>query len=191
MSELAHPMADFESQRAKEWFASSDLTMRGDDGDAPLGAFPAPGLGATGPIRRRFVEPRITAEYLEDVAKDLRDVRLECYRRARQTFNLCITLAIVSAVTIYAIAIFATFSPTTLKSILPELGTLISLSSSALAYRMYRLEGRRAAEMDRDLIRIEKVRLQYLERRLDSRSIFIEEIPRKIESDLKPDSDGE
>lgn len=100
--------------------------------------------------------------YLETVCDDLRDRRRECYKRARQTLNICLGLAIFSAAAIYAVAIFATFDPTKVQGILPELGTLLSVSSSALAYRLYRLENRRAAEIDRDLVRLESARIEYL-----------------------------
>lgn len=102
------------------------------------------------------------ASYLATATGDLRERRQECYRRSRQTFNICITLALFSAASVYFIVIFSALHAAAETTIIPGLGTLVSASATVLAYRMYRMETSRADQIDRDLIRLESLRLSYL-----------------------------
>lgn len=159
----------FETQSGKRWISAisdgdEDTEAGPFNGIRSVGAIPGQ-LGAPAPRDPSAVDatPHQSSiealdEYLRIAGDDLRERRGECFARSRQTFVIMVSLAVMSLV-VFSLTALVTGLNLSAGTIAPSCISALLASATAPAWKLYQAENARAAQFDRDLVRLEKMRV--------------------------------
>ncbi len=155
------PAADMETPIGQRWISIVSEALDGDieairsESRVSFGAVPGR-LGTAPPPDRSAVDA--IDEYLRLAGTDLRERRRECFTRSRLTFIIMITLAIMSLV-VFSVTALVTGLSLSAGTIVPSAISALLASATAPAWKLYQAENARAAQFDRDLVRLEEIRI--------------------------------
>jgi hypothetical protein len=166
------PAAELETPIGQRWISAVRKALAIDTGGkgysestiGPVGAIPgrlgAPRQPHGFPVDSTSNHSNVDAinDYLRVAGDDLRERRRECFARGRQTFLIMITLAITSLV-VFSVTALVTGLSLSAGTIAPSCISALLAAATAPTWKLYQAENARAAQFDRDLVRLEEIRI--------------------------------